>query len=303
MGRIIIRTALAILSAGLLTLAVVAELRRSALTGWPVWAWYALTGVTSVALSLTWMPTKPSRWPEVIGIKLKILGLQLSMRAINTRTFRYLVLRPFALGILSWITWRVFSNPDELNATGDPQVAQMVVQIKAILEKTAEYPTDDVERERGIALNRSMTWGVAGAALILLTTAIVTDHPSDKSALIAAACFAFALPTLVVCGFIQLSYAHSKPSDHRISHPTMQHVLRVVIRTYIAYFFVTVGAAALLWSYDWKVSVVFIVSLYLALRLYRRTVKVGTASTMQPAITPKVALVGQFSETSDNENE
>lgn len=118
MGRIIIRTALAILLAGLLTLAVVAELRRSALMGWPVWAWYALTGVTSVVLSLTWIPAKPSRWPEVIGLKLKILGLQLSMRAIKTRTFRYLVLRPFALGILSRITWKAFSNPDELNANG-----------------------------------------------------------------------------------------------------------------------------------------------------------------------------------------
>lgn len=179
----------------------------------------------------------------------------------------------------------------------------MVVQIKAILEKTAEYPADDVERERGIALNSSMTWGVAGAALILLTTVIASDHPSDKSALIAAACFAFAIPTLVVSGFIQLSYAHSKPSDHGIQPPTMRHVLRILIRTYIAYFLVTVGTAAMLWSYDWKVSVVFIVSLYLALRLYRRTVKAGTASTMQPTITPKVALVGQSSETSDNENE
>ena len=46
MGRIILRTALAVLSAGLITLAVIAELYPSALMAWPAWVWYALAGST-----------------------------------------------------------------------------------------------------------------------------------------------------------------------------------------------------------------------------------------------------------------
>ena len=307
MGRIILSTALAILSAGLITLAVIAELYPSALMAWPVWVWYALAGVTCVALSLTWIPVKPSQWPRIIGIKLKnlvlkltIWGLQRLMLAMRSRIFRYLVFRPFSLGVLAWILWKLFTDPDRLNASGDPRVAELVVQIKAMLDKTAEYPTNDAERERGIALNRSMTWGVAGAALVLLTTDIVATHPSDKAALIAAACFAIAIPTLVVCGFIHLSHAHSTPSDRGIQPPTMRHMLKVLNRTYTAYFLVSVGMAAMLWSYDWTVSVVFIISLYLALRLYRRTVTAGTAGT-QPTEAPKVDLVGQGDGTPDEE--
>jgi hypothetical protein len=298
MGRIILGTALAVLSVGFFTLAIITELYPSALMGWPVWVWYALAGATCVALSLTWIRAKPSKWPEIIGLKLKIWGLQLSMWLIKKRTFQYLVFRPFALGILAWIIWKVFTDPDRLNASGNPQVAEMLVQIKAMLDKVAEYPTNDAERERGIALNRSMTWGVAGGALVLLTTVIVATHPSDKAALIAAACFAFAIPTLIVCGFIQLSHAHSPLSDQGIQPPTMRQVLKIVNRTHTAYFIVCVGAAAMLWSYDWKVSIAFIVSLYLAFRLYRRTVNVGTAKK-QATAAPKVAQVDQGDGTPD----
>lgn len=234
MGRIILRTALAILSAGFITLAVIAELYPSALIAWPAWAWYALPGSSCVALPLTWIPANPSQWPGIIGIKLKnwglkltIWGLQRLMWVMRSRVFRYLVFRPFALGVLAWIIWKVFSDTDRLNASGDPRVTEMVFQIKAMLDRTAEYPTNDAERERGIALNLSMTWGVAGAALVLLTTVTVATHPSDKAALIAAACFAIVIPTLVVCGFIQLSHAHSTPSDQGIQPPTMRHMLKV----------------------------------------------------------------------------
>jgi hypothetical protein len=297
MGRIILGTALAVLSVGFSTFAIITELYPSALMGWPVWVWYALAGATCVALSLTRIRAKPSTWPEIIGLKLKIWGLQLSMWVIKKRTFQYLVFRPFALGIMAWIMWKVFTDPDKL-ASGNPQVTEMLVQIKAMLDKVAEYPANDAERERGIALNRSMTWGVAGAALVLLTTVIVATHPSDKAALIAAACFAFAIPTLIVCGFIQLSHAHSTPSDQGIQPPTMRQALKIVNRTYIAYFLVCVGAAAMLWSYDWKVSIVFIGSLYLALRLYPGTVKVGTAKK-QATEAPKVAQVDQGDGTLD----
>jgi hypothetical protein len=289
MGRIILGSALAVLLVGFSTLAIITELSPSALMGWPVWVWYTLAGATCVALSLTRIRAMPSKWPEIIGLKLKIWGLQLSMWVIKKRTFQYLIFRPFALGIMAWIMWKVFTDPDRL-ASSNPQVAEMIARIKTMLDKVAEYPTDDAERERGIALNRSMTWGVAGAAVVLLTTVIVATHPSDKAALIAAACFAYAIPALIVCGFIQLSHAHSTPNNQGIQPPTMRQSLKILNRTYVAYFLVCVGAAAMLWSYDWKVSIVFIVSLYLALRLYRETVKVGTTKKQATEV-PKVAQV------------
>ena len=254
-----------------------------------------LAGVTCVALPLTWIRSRPFKWPLIIGIKLTVWGLRLLKWLIKKRTIQYLVFRPFAFGTLAWIIWKVITDPDRLNASGNPQVAELLVQIKATINKRAEYPTNDVERDRGIAFSQSMTWGVAGAALILLTTILVATHPTDKAALIATACFAFAIPTLVMCGFIQLSHAHSNPSDTGIQPPTLREALKVISRTHIAYFFVCIGVAAMLWSYDWNVSIAFIVSLYLPLRLYRRTVKVGTAK--QPPATETVALPPQLGQS------
>lgn len=279
MWRIVVRVAFAILAAGSLTLAVLTALYQQR---WPAWAWCALAGIACIGLLLTCVRLKPSRWPSFVSLKLKIWSLQTLKWLINKRAFQYIVFRPFAFGVLVWIVWRLFTDPDKLNASGNPQVAAMVAQIKAMMDKRTEYPKNGPERDRGIALNQSMTWGVAGAAIILLTTEIVATHPAaDKAALIAAACFAFAIPTLVISGFIQLTHASAAPSDQGIQSPTLRQAMKVIGRTHMAYFFVCVGVAAMLWSYDWKVSVVFMMALYWALRLYRRTVVVG--STKQPA--------------------
>lgn len=183
-----------------------------------------------------------------------------------------------------WVIWKMFKAPEQIQVP-DPKVMEMLAQIKAMLERRTAYPTDEAARERGAALNQTMTWGVAGAALVLLTTIIVATHPlTDKAALIPAACFAYAIPTLVMCGFIQLSYASAKPSDQGIQPPTLRQVMKVMGRTHTAYFLVCVGMAAMLWSYDWKISIVFVVSLYWAYRLYRRTVTVGTPKQRLTAV-------------------
>jgi len=53
---------------------------------------------------------------------------------------------------------------------------------------------------------------------------------------------------------------------------------------------IDLGSLLTAWSFDWKVSVVFVVSLYWAYRLYQRTVTVGTARKQLRAVpTPEVA--------------
>lgn len=282
MRRIILRTVLAVLVAGLFASAVITELYPSALMGWPVWVWYSATGVACVALSLTWIRSPPSKWPYLIKLRLQIWGLQLLKRFIQTRLFKYLVLRPFVLGFICWFVWKVFKAPEQIRVS-DPKAREMLAQIGAQLEAKSPWPTDNAAREQGIALNRTMTWGVAGAALVLLTTVVVATHPStDRAALIAAACFAFAIPTLIGCGFIQMSHASATPSEQGIQPPTLRQALKVLGRAHTAYFFVCVGMAAMLWSYSWIASVVFVLALYRAFRLYRRTVTIGTA---KPGVT------------------
>ena len=270
---LILRVVLALVAAVSFSLTVITELcPLAALQPVPVWSWYVLTACACVAFAGTWIRSRPSAWPQIIKLRLKVAGLKLLIWVMKRPTFQYLVVRPVALGALTWVIWKIFAEPDKLHGL-DPRVAPMVVQLKASLERRTKHSLNETDRDRSINLNRAMTWGVAGVAIVLLTTVIVATHPStDKAALFAGACFAFAIPILIACGFVQMSHA-----DTTIEPPTVREVWKVTNRIYLAYVIVCFGMAAMLWSYDWIVSVIFVVSLYLAFRLIRRALKGRTA--------------------------
>ncbi|HZT04523.1 MAG TPA: hypothetical protein VFA39_19905 [Steroidobacteraceae bacterium] len=280
MWRIFLRIVLAVAAAGLLALSIILDLYPlPVLSRLPVWAWYALAGAACIALSLTWVRLKPSRWPRYLGSKLAIAILRglkwLTPRVIQSRTFHYLVSRPFIIGFAFRFFRKIWTTSEHIELP-DPQAMETITQIRTMLETRREWPTDGPARELGLALNRTMTWGVAGAALVLLTTVLLEGHPlTDKATLIAAACFAYAIPTLVMCGFILMSHAGAKSSDQGIQPPTLRQGLKVLGRTHTAYMVVCIGMAAMLWSLDWKVSLVFVLSIYWAYRLYKKTITVG----------------------------
>lgn len=294
MKRLIARVALGILAATFVAVSVIAKVRPRLLMdvrSVPMWVWYALAAATSAIFVATWLPFKR------IGLKLLLKVLLGVQRIVQTSTFQKRVLpavllpvlRPLIRAALAWFVWKLFTDPDRLRFPNPEahekfsEINTMLDQVKASFDRklTGTAP-NEYEKDRTIAVNRAMTWGVAGVAIVLLTTVIVATHPpTDKAALVAAACFAYAIPTLIACGFIQVSY-----SDTSIERPTVREVLSVTHRIYLALFFVFVGLAAMLWSYDPIVSVVFVFAVYWAYQLISRALKVRVAKPTEGSAKP-----------------
>jgi hypothetical protein len=297
MRRLIVRIVLAVLAAAFVAVCVIAKVRPHLLVdvrSVPMWVWRALAGTTCVVFVATWIPFKR------IGYKLLLKALLRLQRIVQTPTFQKrvlpAVLRPVLYPLvhagLVWVVWRLFTNPDKLRFANPEanekfaQVNELLDKVKAAFEKrlTGTAPNEN-EKDRTIAVNRAMTWGVAGVAIVLLTTVIVATHPTtDRAALVSAACLAYAIPTLIACGFIQVSYP-----DTSIERPTVREVLRVTHRIYLALFFVFVGLAAMLWSYDPIVSGVFIIAVYWAYQLINRAFKARVAKPKEKPAPPQLS--------------
>lgn len=300
MKSLIVRIVLGILAAAFFAVCVIAEVRPYLLVdvrSVPMWSWYTLAGTATAVFVATWIPFKR------IGAKLVLKILLHLQRTIQTTTFQKrvlpAVLRPILYPIirvaLIWFLWTAFTNPDKLKFPNPEsnetfsQINTMLDQIKASFEqRVSGPPANENERDRGIAVSRAMTWGMAGVAIILLTTVILGTHPTtDRAALVAAACFAYAIPTLIACGFIQVSH-----TDTSILPPTVREAVNVTFKMHLAQFFVCIGVVAMLWSYDPIVSGIFMVAVYWAYRQINRAMlarvakpKEGPATLSQPTQT------------------
>jgi len=141
-----------------------------------------------------------------VGRRLLIASIQMLQRFTNSRTFR-LLMRPF---LLVWVWYRicamVFGAIPKSWATASPEVAQAVSQLEAA--RNARTQTDlmtDTDR----TLLRTLTWGVAGIAVIILTT-VITAQKSSPALWLACACFALVVPFLAVLGVVASQYMDPK---------------------------------------------------------------------------------------------
>lgn len=205
--------------------------------------------------------------PRQLSIRLRISCLQLLARILKTSWFQWwlrrAVVRPLVFALGAWFFWKLFRDPQSLAENAGPQVAQLVATVQAQLDQKVQRYGQD----RTLAIDQTMTWGAAGAAVLLLTTMVAT-HTADVSGEIAAACFALAIPLLTVCGMVL-----SIQTDPKSEPPTVREVLRAAATLHTAHFILCLGITAMLWSYDPKASCVFVLGCYLALRYFRH---VGT---------------------------
>jgi hypothetical protein len=200
-----------------------------------------------------------------LSVRLRLWLLQLLLRVVKSTWFRVLVVRPLGYGIavtlLTWFVWVVFRNPESLRTRlSDPRAAELVEQL---IRSQNQKISRDASTDQNRAAGQAMTWGVAGAAVILLTTVIVI-HDVSRAGLMAAASFALAIPILIVCGVVSVGY-----SDPKIEPPTVRQHLGLTATTHLAHFIVCFGFAAMLWGFDWRVSVVFVAACYWALHYLR----------------------------------
>jgi hypothetical protein len=210
-------------------------------------------------------------WVKRLLARLAIWTLGLLQRLVKTRGFQLVVILPIAwtrvLYRLTWLTFTVLFGriPNELRAI-DPEIAESLNQI----ERARQAPiTGSIARYRTVT--QSITWGLAGVGVVILTT-IVTGHMAIAPAiLVATACFSLSVPFLVIFGVASAFQAEG-------TRPTVHQTLVLQSLIFVAHLIFYVGFAAFLWSFDARISVVFIISCYLAWRFFRRFVSAQITS-------------------------
>lgn len=201
-------------------------------------------------------------WIKIVEIRLRIASVRFLMRIIATRWFQRIIFRPVIYAMFAWLLLRVLRDPDAFTELGEGQVTAQAKALRVQLDAKVDRGPGVASREVALA----MTWGTGGVAVVLLTTAVAI-HVQSLSAQIGSGCFAISIPVFAVCGALQAHF-----SDLKAESPTVGDSLRLTGLMYLAHLALCIGLAAFLWSYSPAVSMVFILTCYLALRFFNRTV-------------------------------
>jgi hypothetical protein len=214
-----------------------------------------------------------SSWFARSGIRLRIWHLQLWLRVVQTTWFKTIVIRPVVYVGLWWIVAAVLSAvflgrrlPEEWSS--NPQIAHKLTELRQKLDSRASRRL--TERER--AIGQTITWGMAGVGVIILTT-IVTARVFNPAIWVATAAFAVAVPFLVVLGA-----AGAIQNDPKSAPPTLRATLFLQASIFLAHLVFCSGLAALLWSYDARIAVIFVGACCMAWRYVQRFVAEHAAS-------------------------
>jgi hypothetical protein len=115
------------------------------------------------------------------------------------------------------------------------------------------------------AFIQPLTWGTAGAGLVILT-AIVTSSAKGTALTVAAGCCAVATPLLVAFGFIYPHLFMPKREPPAI----VQQVLNIMLLIHGAQILFCAGIVAMLYSFNRAVALVFLVGCLLGWRAVSR---------------------------------
>jgi hypothetical protein len=202
-------------------------------------------------------------WSTRSKTRLQIWFLQLLLRVVNASWFQKGVLRPVVhitvRVAMYWFVWAVFFNRLPKNFESNPQIAEQMEKLRTLWNSRGE-PNSSLEKDQ--TLNQTLTWGTAGAGVVLLT-AIVIDHKFSPAIWIATICFALAIPFLVVFGMVYGLLASPKQVP-----PTVREGVILTSSLYLVHLIFYIGLAAFLWNFDAKVSAIFVIGSFLAWRYF-----------------------------------
>ena len=210
--------------------------------------------MAAIATASSWLTRSRNR-ALIWGLQ----RLQMLLKAAWFQRFaQRALIRPMVHVGLWLFVWAVFA--DKLPES-TPQVAQLAKQLREQLNARLAHSEGN---ERDLAFVRTMTWGTAGAGVVILA-AIITAHVPTPALTVATAAFAVSVPFLVVLGFL-----YALQSDPSSTPPTARSALFQVILLYAAHLLFYFGLAALFWSYDPRLAALFVIVCYLALQCFRR---------------------------------
>jgi hypothetical protein len=197
-----------------------------------------------------------------------IIVLKLTQRIVLSRFFRIVLVPVLIVFRLVWAVRIVFGHSPVIDVPGNSAITAELATMIAKLEESRRTRVIGEMTDRGRDLVQTMTWGTAGVAVLILV-AIATSSKTftGPSMTIAAGCFAVSVPLFISFGF---AFAHQW--DPGRDPPTTQEVLNLNALIYGGQFLFALGLASLLWSFDYRVSLAFLVACCLASRVFKNLV-------------------------------
>lgn len=212
-----------------------------------------------------------------LRLRVQIILLKGVQRLVFTRFFRFVLQYVLMVWLLVWAARVVFGRSPIIDVPANSAIPPELAQAIAQLEETrrARVKAEMTERSRDIV--QTMTWGTAGVSVLILVAIATSSKTFTGLAMtIAAGCFAISIPLLISFGF---AFAHHW--DPARDPPTTQEVINLNALIYAGQFVFAFGLASLLWSFDYRISLAFLVACYLGTRALKNLVT--------NRISPKVA--------------
>ena len=198
-------------------------------------------------------------WFRKLSARLHIWFLRLTLRILQSSWFQKMVFRPFLRIGLYWFMLTVMLDRLPKGWEENSKIAQIMAELRATWNARANRMN-----ERGRAVDQTLTWGVAGGGVVMLT-AIVVAHTFSRATWVAAICLSLSIPFLIVLGAIS-----AFQTDKETFPLTVREMMIRSAALWIVQIIFYTGLIAFLWSYDARIAIAFLGGSYLAWRYFRR---------------------------------
>lgn len=189
-------------------------------------------------------------------------------RIILSRPFRWVLMPVIYVGLIVYVLRLAAGRTPRIQLPPDSPRAQEVAKLIAQLEASRKAPIQRRPLTEGdLALVKSLTWGTAGVAIVILVAIVTSTKTFGPAMLIAAGCFAVIVPLLTAFGF-----AHMHQLDPTTPACTTQECINLFGLIYACQLLFAVGLGALLWDFNAGVSIAYFVACYLGRRVYNNFV-------------------------------
>ena len=222
-----------------------------------------------------------------LGNRLKIVLLKILGRIILSRPFKWVVTPLLYVGMIVWAAAIAFGRTPSIKVPHGSPLSQEMVELVARIEESRKAPVRGQISDRERALVQSLTWGTAGAAVVILVAIATSSKTFGPAMPIAAGCFAVTIPLLIAFGL-----AHMHQWDAAKAPPTVQECINLIGLIYGGQLLFTVGLAVLLWDFNPRVSIAFLVACYFGARAHKNLVVKRFAPGTIENVTAMIKPVG-----------
>lgn len=182
-----------------------------------------------------------------LTLRLRIALSRLFGRVILSGSLQRFVFGPLmSVGTVVYAFAIAFGRTPRIKVPPDSAITPDLAELITRIQESREAPVRPEITERGRAVVQKMTWGTAGAAVLILVAIATSSKIFVGPAMsIATGCFAVTIPFLVAFGF-----AFSHQWDPARDPPSVPEIVNLNALIYGGQSLFAAGLTFLLWSFD-----------------------------------------------------